>query len=108
MGDEIGGHPVSGHVHTTAQVKQIEDTENNRRLTFQVSCGSAFANIWSVPGPYAYRNQPHTCWLADLRGFSHHLVGWVLLLQQLIRRCHIWVERAHNGAVVFGVGCTNF
>ncbi|KAL3134635.1 hypothetical protein ABBQ32_007646 [Trebouxia sp. C0010 RCD-2024] len=36
MGDEIGGHHVSGHVHTTAQVRQIEDTENNRRLTFQV------------------------------------------------------------------------
>ena len=36
MGDEIGGHQVSGHVHTTAEVKQIEDTENNRRLTFQV------------------------------------------------------------------------
>ncbi|KAL3147131.1 hypothetical protein ABBQ38_015087 [Trebouxia sp. C0009 RCD-2024] len=36
MGDEIGGHHVSGHVHTTAQVRQIEETENNRRLTFQV------------------------------------------------------------------------
>lgn len=45
MGDEIGGHQVSGHVHTTAQVKHIEDTENNRRLTFQVSSGSAFVNI---------------------------------------------------------------
>ena len=36
MGDEIGGHHVSGHVHTTAQIRQIQDTENNRRLTFQV------------------------------------------------------------------------
>lgn len=36
MGDEIGGHNVSGHVHTTAQVKQIEDTENNKRILFQV------------------------------------------------------------------------
>ena len=44
MGDEIGGHQVSGHVHTTAEVKQIEDTENNRRLTFQVSCDPAFAS----------------------------------------------------------------
>lgn len=44
MGDEIGGHHVSGHVHTTAQVRQIEDTENNRRLTFQVRCDSASAS----------------------------------------------------------------
>lgn len=36
MGDEIGGHHVSGHVHTTAQVKQIEDTVNNKCITFQV------------------------------------------------------------------------
>lgn len=36
MGDEIGGHHVSGHVHTTGKVTQIEDTENNKRITFQV------------------------------------------------------------------------
>ena len=36
VGDEIGGHNVSGHVHTTAEVVQIEDTENNRRVTFKV------------------------------------------------------------------------
>lgn len=50
MGDEIGGHQVSGHVHTTAQVKQIEDTENNRRLTFQVTCAQHLPAIcaWSI------------------------------------------------------------
>ena len=36
MGDEIGGHNVSGHVHTTAHIQQIENTENNKRITFQV------------------------------------------------------------------------
>lgn len=36
VGDEIGGHHVSGHVHTTAQVQKIEITENNKRITFQV------------------------------------------------------------------------
>lgn len=36
MGDEIGGHNVSGHVHTTADVTEVLDTENNRRLTFSV------------------------------------------------------------------------
>lgn len=36
MGDEIGGHTVSGHVHCTAQITKFEETENNRRLVFEV------------------------------------------------------------------------
>ena len=37
VGDEIGGHTVSGHVHTTATIDRIDDTENNRRIQFRVS-----------------------------------------------------------------------
>jgi riboflavin synthase len=37
VGDEIGGHNVSGHVHCTATISAVESTENNRRLTFTVS-----------------------------------------------------------------------
>ncbi|GLC36954.1 hypothetical protein PLESTB_000174600 [Pleodorina starrii] len=37
VGDEIGGHNVSGHVHCTATIAAVEQTENNRRLTFEVS-----------------------------------------------------------------------
>lgn len=36
VGDEIGGHTVSGHVHTTARVAAVTDTENNRRLEFEL------------------------------------------------------------------------
>jgi riboflavin synthase len=36
VGDEIGGHNVSGHVHTTATIKAVEDTPNNRRVTFEL------------------------------------------------------------------------
>eukprot|EP00878_Enallax_costatus_P019078 GHUV01020116.1.p1 GENE.GHUV01020116.1~~GHUV01020116.1.p1 ORF type:complete len:172 (+),score=38.36 GHUV01020116.1:164-679(+) len=36
VGDEIGGHNVSGHVHCTAKIIKVEDTENNRYM-----CGSA-------------------------------------------------------------------
>lgn len=37
MGDEIGGHHVSGHVHTTALLREADQSDpNNRRLTFQV------------------------------------------------------------------------
>jgi hypothetical protein len=36
VGDEIGGHNVSGHVCTTGRIEKIEDSENNRRMTFKV------------------------------------------------------------------------
>jgi riboflavin synthase alpha subunit len=36
VGDEIGGHNVSGHVHTTAAVDKVEVTENNQRWQFRV------------------------------------------------------------------------
>ncbi len=36
IGDEIGGHLLSGHVHTTARVVGREQTENNCTLTFEV------------------------------------------------------------------------
>ena len=85
MGDEIGGHQVSGHVHTTAQVKQIEDTENNRRLTFQVSCGSAVASdLCVVYVPVA----------------SHHICADCLIADRVSEQfcCHsLCFETAHNG-----------
>ncbi len=36
MGDEIGGHTVSGHVHCTAAISNIQQTDDNRRLQFAV------------------------------------------------------------------------
>ncbi len=36
IGDEIGGHLLSGHVHCTATLDSIETPENNRRLEFRV------------------------------------------------------------------------
>ncbi len=36
IGDEIGGHLLSGHIHTTARVVAIDTPENNRTLTFEV------------------------------------------------------------------------
>ncbi|MGB1949238.1 MAG: riboflavin synthase subunit alpha [Marinobacter sp.] len=36
IGDEIGGHLLSGHVHTTATVTTIERPENNVTLEFEV------------------------------------------------------------------------
>lgn len=36
MGDEIGGHHVSGHVHTTATIDSIQKTDDNQCFTFKV------------------------------------------------------------------------
>ncbi|MDY6814668.1 MAG: riboflavin synthase subunit alpha [Pseudomonadota bacterium] len=36
IGDEIGGHLLSGHVHTTARVVEIERPENNVTIWFEV------------------------------------------------------------------------
>ena len=36
IGDEIGGHLLSGHIHTTATLTRIETPENNRTLWFEV------------------------------------------------------------------------
>ena len=35
IGDEIGGHVLSGHIHCTATTKKITATENNLALTFK-------------------------------------------------------------------------
>lgn len=37
MGDEIGGHNVAGHIHSTAEIVSLEETPNNLRMVFQVT-----------------------------------------------------------------------
>ncbi len=49
VGDEIGGHNVSGHVCATAEVAAIEDSENNRRITFKVRGKSGVLEERKVP-----------------------------------------------------------
>jgi len=36
MGDEIGGHVVSGHVSTMAEIVDVQESENNKVVTFRV------------------------------------------------------------------------
>jgi len=36
VGDEIGGHTVSGHVHVQAKIVEQVDTENNRMVMFEL------------------------------------------------------------------------
>ncbi len=37
MGDEIGGHIMSGHISTMAEIVAVETPENNKVITFSVS-----------------------------------------------------------------------
>jgi len=36
MGDEIGGHVMSGHVSTVAEIIDVHESENNKAMTFKV------------------------------------------------------------------------
>ncbi|MBI4812092.1 riboflavin synthase subunit alpha [Candidatus Falkowbacteria bacterium] len=36
MGDEIGGHIISGHVSTVAEIIDVHESENNKAMTFKV------------------------------------------------------------------------
>ncbi len=36
FGDEIGGHQMSGHIHATAEVTRVLESENNRQVWFRV------------------------------------------------------------------------
>jgi riboflavin synthase len=36
IGDEIGGHPMSGHVSAMVEVIEVQESENNKMMTFQV------------------------------------------------------------------------
>lgn len=36
MGDEIGGHVLSGHISAVAEISQVEESENNKKMTFLV------------------------------------------------------------------------
>lgn len=36
FGDEIGGHPLSGHIDTTANITELQKSANNHVITFQI------------------------------------------------------------------------
>lgn len=36
VGDEVGGHRLSGHVHGMAEIVKVDQPENNKSMTFQV------------------------------------------------------------------------
>lgn len=72
IGDEIGGHLLSGHIHTQARTSRIERTENNVTLVFEVPA-PWLAYIFPK-GFIAVDGASLTVGTIDAQSFSVHLI----------------------------------
>ncbi|WP_166265291.1 riboflavin synthase subunit alpha [Marinobacter caseinilyticus] len=72
IGDEIGGHLLSGHIHTTAQVTAIERPENNCTLYFEVP--PEWARYVFPKGYIAINGASLTIGDVTLNTFTVHLI----------------------------------
>lgn len=72
IGDEIGGHLLSGHVHCTARVESIETPENNRRIVFSVP--EQWRHYLLPKGYIAVNGASLTIGEVTERGFSVYLI----------------------------------
>lgn len=72
IGDEIGGHLLSGHVHTTARVVGREQPENNCTLTFDVP--EAWRKYLFAKGYIAVNGASLTIGDVFESGFNVHLI----------------------------------
>ncbi|KAG1669671.1 hypothetical protein FOA52_002055 [Chlamydomonas sp. UWO 241] len=74
VGDEIGGHNVSGHIHTTAQVAEVIDTANNRKLVFELPSGGDWMKYVMPKGYIAVNGCSLTIGEVVGRTFSVYLI----------------------------------
>jgi riboflavin synthase len=72
IGDEIGGHLLSGHIHTTAKVVSVERPENNCTLTFEVP--QAWARYLFPKGYIAINGASLTIGEVNDSHFNVHLI----------------------------------
>lgn len=72
IGDEIGGHLLSGHIHTTAKVVEILRPENNVTLWFQVP--DQWAQYIFPKGYIAINGASLTIGEVDGNRFNVHLI----------------------------------
>lgn len=72
IGDEIGGHLLSGHIHTTANVVEILRPENNVTLWFEVS--AQWARYIFPKGYIAINGASLTIGEVDGNRFNVHLI----------------------------------
>lgn len=80
--DEIGGHVLSGHVYGTAQIHEIQDWENNKKMVFQ--CSAAWMKYLFPKGYVAIDGASLTLVDVDPQGlFSVHLIPETLRMTTL-------------------------
>ncbi|MDX1800708.1 MAG: riboflavin synthase subunit alpha [Marinobacter sp.] len=72
IGDEIGGHLLSGHIHATAEVVAIERPENNRTLYFQLP--DTWSRYLFAKGYIAVNGASLTIGAVDGARFNVHLI----------------------------------
>lgn len=68
VGDEIGGHTVSGHVHTTARIVDVQDSENNKRVVFEVGGNAGGWHVLVSAGQLVLRCTGHGSLAGGLAG----------------------------------------
>lgn len=72
MGDEIGGHLLSGHIHVVGHVRRIERTENNLGLFIDIP--KNWLRYVFPKGFIAVDGASLTVGQVDDQGFSVHLI----------------------------------
>ena len=72
IGDEIGGHLLSGHIHTTADTVAIDRPENNCTLTFEIP--SQWAHYIFPKGYIAINGASLTIGEVNDNRFTIHLI----------------------------------
>lgn len=72
IGDEIGGHLLSGHIHTTGEVVAIDRPENNRTLHFQLP--ETWSRYLFAKGYIAVNGASLTIGAVDGARFNVHLI----------------------------------
>ena len=72
IGDEIGGHLLSGHIHTAASVVSVERPENNCTLTFEMP--QAWARYLFPKGYIAINGASLTIGEVNDNRFNVHLI----------------------------------
>ncbi|HLT14219.1 MAG TPA: riboflavin synthase subunit alpha [Marinobacter sp.] len=72
IGDEIGGHLLSGHIHTTARLAEIIRPENNVTLWFEVP--EAWVKYVFAKGYIAINGASLTIGEVDGNRFNVHLI----------------------------------
>lgn len=72
LGDEIGGHLLSGHIHVMARVRRIERSENN--LALFIDLPENWLRYVFPKGFIAVDGASLTVGQVDEKGFSVHLI----------------------------------